>query len=114
MGCVNTKNKIKINSNLNSENSSYINIKYYNSNKINLFKNINEKSLFKIFNFFEFKELQEIGKVDYNFMKNSRNPDLFIKFFENKNYIKSKETTNIKNENIIEKLATFQGKNIKN
>ena len=43
MGCVNTKNNIKINSNLNSKNSSYINIKYYNSNKINLFKNINEK-----------------------------------------------------------------------
>ena len=113
MGCVNSRNNIKINSNLNSKNYN-ININNYNSNKKNLFKIINEKSLFKIFNFFEFKELQEIGKVDYNFMKISRNPDLFIKFFENKNYIKSKDTTNIKNENIIEKLATFQGKNIKN
>ena len=113
MGCVNSRNNIKINSILNSKNYN-ININNYNSNKKNLFKIINEKSLFKIFNFFEFKELQEIGKVDYNFMKISRNPDLLLKFFENKNYIKNKESISTDNENIIDKLLTFEEKNIKN
>jgi len=110
MGCICARHNIKINSNLNCT-IFKINNKFNNKN---CFNKINEISLLRIFNFFDFKELHEIGKVNYNFMKISRNPDLLLKFFENKNYIKNKESINIENVNIIEKLVTFEEKNIKN
>jgi len=108
MGCICASHNIKIDSNLNC---TILNI---NNNKKNIFNKINEDCLLRIFNFFDFKELHEIGKVDYNFMKISRNPDLLLKFFENKNYIKNKESISTDNENIIDKLLTFEEKNIKN
>ena len=108
MGCICASHNIKIDSNLNC---TILNI---NNNKKNIFNKINEDCLLRIFNFFDFKELHEIGKVDYNFMKISRNPDLLLKFFENKNYIKNKESISNDNENIIDKLLTFEEKNIKN
>jgi hypothetical protein len=111
MGCKCAKQNIKIISNLKD---NKLNIKKSLRNKENYFKNINENNLFRIFNFLNFKDLQEIGKVNYTFMKTSCNPDLLIKFFENKKFTKSNESTKIGNEKIFKKIVTFQDIEIKN
>lgn len=56
-----------------------------NKKKINYFNSISKNSCLKIFDFLQYKELVEVGKVNKKFNLLSKNSKVLIKFFQKRN-----------------------------
>lgn len=54
--------------------------------KINYFNYISDENCLKILDFFQYKELREIGKVNKKFNYLSKNSKVLVKFFRKRNY----------------------------